>query len=618
MYLKYLAVEGFKSFPEWNGLELAPGTCILVGANGTGKSNLTEAVCWVLGQSDTSSLRVRGPADLIFAGSDELRPMSWGEVSVVLDHRPERTKGEGLPAGLCKHGNAASHAGDLPEGALTIARRVTPAGDVFLVDGVETGPDQVRAALVEAGIGSPPVTVIRQGELERLLFLEPLGRRHAIEEAAGIPHLSRRRGELASQRAALLLRREHLAGEHDHELRQEHHLESETKILAAARVEESDIALLRAAAVRTALAAVSDAVVDTAALLDILGLPAAEPVVSPPADLRASVVEHQRRLATLGPVNSRAETDLVAVRDRFADLDRDLARADESLLALAASINALEAEIASAFSAALSRVEQRFRSYYELLAPGGEAALPLAADDVGTPGVDVVVRPPGKVLDRVTALSGGERSLAALSLALALFQEYPSPFFVLDEVEPALDDTNIRRLQSVLDLVADDRQILMVSHQQRAKDAGDVVFGVERNLDGASQVKFRYEPRTRRLDIFRRTWAAEHLRRKPQERSAEAPGLASDAPAQRSLGLGGSPTQAALIEFATDQSGAPAGGPGGGPNRHGRLARSDYFHPDGTFRGIWDAYDDSPVEDGDTGAAGEDDTEEGGAVKPCC
>lgn len=615
MYLKYLAVEGFKSFPEWNGLELAPGTCILVGANGTGKSNLTEAVCWVLGQSDTSSLRVRGPADLIFAGSDGLWPMIYGEVAVVLDHRPERMKGEGLPAGVCRHGNAAGHAGDLPEGALTIARRVTAAGDdVFLVNGVEAEPDQVRAALQSAGVGSPPVTVIRQGELERLLLLEPSGRRQAIEEAAGIPHLSRRRAEFGAERNALLLRREHLAGEHDHEIRQAHRLESETDTLAAARVHESNIAVLRATAVRAALAAVSEAVVDAGDLLDILGLPPAEPVAALPSELRAMVIENQVRLAALGPVNGRAETDLLAVRDRLADLDRQLARADESLCDLATSVGALEAEIASEFSAALARVEERFRSYYALLAPGGEAALPLTPVDAGTPGVDVVVRPPGKVLDRVTALSGGERSLAALSLALALFQEYPSPFFVLDEVEPALDDTNIRRLQSVLDLVADDRQILMVSHQQRAKEAGDVVFGVERNLDGASQVKFRYEPRTRRLDIFRRTWAAEHLRRHPQERSAEGPGLASDASPRRSLGLGGSPTQAALMEFASDQSGAPTGGPGGGPSRHGRLTRSDYFHPDGTFRGIWDAYPD----EGEDAAATQDEPEEGGAVKPCC
>lgn len=613
MYLMYLAVEGFKSFPEWNGLELAPGTCVLVGANGTGKSNLTEAVCWVLGQSDTSSLRVRGPADLIFAGSDELWPMSFGEVAVVLDHRPERMKGDGLPAGVCKHGNAASHSGDLPEGALTIARRVTATGeDVFLVDGVETEPDQVRAALLKAGVGSPPVTVIRQGEIERLLFLEPPERRQAIEEATGIPHLSRRRAELAAERDALLLRREHLTGEHDHEIRQAQRLESETDTLAAARTHESNIAVLRAAAVRAALAATPDAVMDAGTLLDILGLPPEAPVAVSPSELRAMVLGHQGRLAALGPVNGRAETDLLAVRDRLADLDLLLGRVEESLRCLATSIGALEGEIACEFSDALSRVEQRFRSYYALLAPGGEAALPLTPADAGTPGVDMVVRPPGKVLDRVTALSGGERSLAALSLALALFQEYPSPFFVLDEVEPALDDSNIRRLQSVLDLVADDRQILMVSHQQRAKEAGDVVFGVERNLDGASQIKFRYEPRTRRLDIFRRTWAAEHLRRHSQERSAEAPGLASDAPARQSLGLAGSPTQAALMEFADDQSGPPAGGPGGGPSRHGRLPRSDYFHPDGTFRGIWDAYDD------ENAGPAQDETHEDGDVKPCC
>jgi len=618
MYLKYLAVEGFKSFPEWNGLELAPGTCVLVGANGTGKSNLTEAVCWVLGQSDALSLRVRASTDLVFAGSDELRPMSLGEGAVVLDHRPMRNKGEGLAAGACKHGNAATHTGELPEGALTITRRVVAAGDdVFLVDGVEATPDQVRAALQEAGMGSPPVTIIRQGELERLLFLDPPARRHALEEAAGIPHLSRRRAQLAAERDALILRREHLAGEQEQESDQARRLECEAEASAAARALESAIAALRAAAVRAALAGVPEPDVDAGALLDMLGLPADETDAASLSELRAALAEHQDRLAALGPLNSRSEIDLAAVRERIAELDCCVAQADEDLRGLAASVAALEAQIAAEFSAAHARVEERFRSYYALLAPGGEAALPITPTEAGTTGVDVVVRPPGKVLDRVTALSGGERSLAALSLALALFQEYPSPFFVLDEVEPALDDTNIRRLQAVLDLVADDRQILMVSHQQRAKEAGDVVFGVERNLDGASQVKFRYEPRTRRLDIFRRTWAADHLRRHPQERSLEAPGLASDAPTRRSLGLAGSPTQAAMMEFAGDQSGAPAGGPGGGPSRHGRLRRSDDFHPDGTFRGIWDAYDDRRLTAGVANAK-EEETDEGGAAKPCC
>jgi Chromosome segregation ATPases len=143
--LKYLALEGFKSFPERNGLELNPGTCVLVGANGTGKSNLTEAVSWVLGQSDTSSLRVRETADLIFAGSEDLLPMTVAEVTVVLDARPERVKTETLPASVCKHGHAAAHAADLPEGALTITRRVTAAGDdLFHIDGVAAGPDLFR------------------------------------------------------------------------------------------------------------------------------------------------------------------------------------------------------------------------------------------------------------------------------------------------------------------------------------------------------------------------------------------------------------------------------------------------------------------------------------------
>ena len=109
-------------------------------------------------------------------------------------------------------------------------------------------------------------------------------------------------------------------------------------------------------------------------------------------------------------------------------------------------------EIARPFSAATARIDARFRRYYALLAPDGEAALRVVPDDDDGPsGVEVVARPPGKVLDRVDVLSGGERSLAALSFALALFQETPAPFFILDEVEPALDDSNIRRLQAVLE-----------------------------------------------------------------------------------------------------------------------------------------------------------------------
>jgi hypothetical protein len=156
-----------------------------------------------------------------------------------------------------------------------------------------------------------------------------------------------------------------------------------------------------------------------------------------------------------------------------------------------------------------------------------------------------------------------------------VFQENDSPFFVLDEVEPALDDTNIRRLQAVLDSVADGRQLLVVSHQQRAKETGDAVFGVERNLDGASQVKFRFEPRTRRLDVFRRTWTTDSLRRSPGGRANAAPGLAEDAPVRSRVTAGGagSPTQASLVEIR---------GPRSGPT--GYRPRED-----GPWEGVWES-----------------------------
>ena len=376
MYLKYLAVEGFKSFPEWNGLELAPGTCILVGANGTGKSNLTEAVCWVLGQSDTSSLRVRGPADLIFAGTDELWPMDAGEVTVVLDPRPERIKGEGLPAGACKHGNAASHSGDLPDGALTISRRVTAGGgDMFLLDGVETDPEHVRAMLLESGVGCSPGHRDPAGRTRATTPPRAAGATPGDRRGSGhppslpSPRRARRRSGTRSVCGESILRASATTSEsRQNAFRGGRHAGRG----AGARIQGRRPSGGRGAR-RPRLHPGTRR--RRGALLDILGLPAREPGTEPPSEPKAAIAEHQERLAALGPVNRRAETDLRAVRDRLAALEQLLAGVDQDLDHLATSIGVLEAEIASEFSAALARVEHRFRSYYALLAPGGEAGL---------------------------------------------------------------------------------------------------------------------------------------------------------------------------------------------------------------------------------------------------
>jgi chromosome segregation ATPase len=532
---------------------------------------------------------------------------------VVLDTRPERETGEALPGTVCKHGHAATHSGDLPPGALTITRRVFRDGrESWLLDGASAGPSDVQAALSASGVGSPPVTVIRQGELERLLFLDPLDRRHVIETAAGIDALAGDLRRLIDRRAALLLRREHMEGALEAAGAQRDRLLLEADALRRAVVLEAELYRVRAAAVRAAFAGVENPAGPLLSepahgapiehLLHLLGLPTDGDALAGEdrADLRTRLEALQSDRETLGPVNSRALSDLEGLEEETADLETRLNAIEQELRAIAREVAERTQAAAAAFAAAHRRVERRFRDYYALLAPGGEAALPLvpiaSTDTAATAeaettarsatGVDVVARPPGKVLDRVSSLSGGERSLAALSLALAVFEEYPSPLFVLDEVEPALDDANIRRVQAVLDRVADRRQILLVSHQQRAKETGDVVFGVERNLDGASQVKYRYEPRTRKLDIFRRTWAADHLRRYPLgHRTAHA-----DSP--ESIGAAGSPTQAALAKSTP--------GPGAGPSRY----RPRYFHEDGTFRGIWDAMGNALGETAPADAAG--------------
>lgn len=577
MYLKHLFVEGFKSFPEPSGLELDPGVCVFVGGNGTGKSNLTDAVAWVLGEGDLAALRCRTTDDLVFAGSDELLPMAAGTVIAVLDHRPERVKTRGLSMEACKHGHAATHSRDLPEGALTIARSIDAAGvERFHLDGVEVTPGRIQAALAERGVSHPPVSVIRQGELERLLLLDPRARRRAIEEAAGVPELGRRHDELASEFTGARLQLEHLLGEREEVAQQTAALAAEAGAAERAQTLRARLGALRAQAVVAALPGTPDRDAPGASeLLEVLGLRTGDdPAPAEWQELRAAVAQCDTELRAIGPVNTRASADLDAARARLADLERRLAAAQAAAADLEARTHELEARMAEVFRQALARVEERFRSYYALLAPGGEASLALVQGD-GGPGVDIMVRPPGKVLDRVSSLSGGERSLAALSLALAVFQEYDSPFFVLDEVEPALDDTNIRRLQAVLDSVANDRQLLVVSHQQRAKETGDVVFGVERNLDGASQVKFRFEPGTRRLDVFRRTWTSDALRRSPGGRAGAAPGLAADAPVRSRVmaGGGGSPAQASLIEIR---------GPRSGPSGYRRRE-------DGPWEGVWES-----------------------------
>jgi chromosome segregation protein len=142
-------------------------------------------------------------------------------------------------------------------------------------------------------------------------------------------------------------------------------------------------------------------------------------------------------------------------------------------------------------------VQRNFAEVASTLFPGGEGRLRLveAEDEESLPGIEVELRPAGKRVQRLSLLSGGEKALGAISFLFALFLARPCPFYLLDEVEAALDDTNIGRFVELLRRYADRAQFVVITHQKRTMEAADILYGVTMGGDGVSQVVSRRLPR---------------------------------------------------------------------------------------------------------------------------
>jgi chromosome segregation protein len=208
----------------------------------------------------------------------------------------------------------------------------------------------------------------------------------------------------------------------------------------------------------------------------------------------------ERRLEALGQVNPLAKEEYESEKERLAELAEqreDLEKSLEELEDLRAQL--IEA-VDSRFAATFAAVEKGFAEVASTLFPGGEGRLKLTepseedGEDVEH-GVEIHLRPAGKRVTRLSLLSGGEKSLGAISFLFALFLAKPSPFYLLDEVEAALDDTNIGRFVEVLRRYADEAQFIVVTHQKRTMEAADVLYGVTMGPDGVSQVVSRRTPR---------------------------------------------------------------------------------------------------------------------------
>ena len=205
------------------------------------------------------------------------------------------------------------------------------------------------------------------------------------------------------------------------------------------------------------------------------------------APTRARELEREIRL--MGPVNPLALEEFAALEERHKFLEGQLHDVSGARRELSKVIRAVDAEIIMIFKAAFDDVAENFTRLVTMLFPGGHGSLFLSdTSNILESGVDLEVRPAGKNIRRLSLLSGGERSLVALAFLFAVFRSRPSPFYMMDEVEPALDDVNLHRFLDLLNEFRVEAQLLIVSHQKRTMEAADCLYGVSMPPGGSSLV----------------------------------------------------------------------------------------------------------------------------------
>jgi len=201
------------------------------------------------------------------------------------------------------------------------------------------------------------------------------------------------------------------------------------------------------------------------------------------------LAQAERSLVLLGKINPLALEEYSSLEERLrylAEQLEDLKKTKRDLLDI---IKEVDDKVQQIFKEAFDDTAREFELIFERLFPGGDGRLILTnPEDMMTAGVDVEARPPGKRIKRLSLLSGGERSLVAVALLIAIFKARPSPFYVMDEVEAALDDTNLGRLLGVFEELREKSQLIIITHQKRTMEIADSLYGVTMRGDGVSEV----------------------------------------------------------------------------------------------------------------------------------
>ena len=253
------------------------------------------------------------------------------------------------------------------------------------------------------------------------------------------------------------------------------------------------------------------------ALADVMNAPVPEQEGGQPApagepDYEAAIAEVRTKIEAMGPVNLVAIEEYQELEERYAFLtgqQQDLVNAKDQLMEMIRKINLTTSEL---FTTTFARINENFQAMYERLFGGGSAKLVMVTeDDVLESGIDIIARPPGKRLQSVSLLSGGERTMTAVALLFSIYLIKPSPFCLLDELDAALDESNIGRFVSVLGDFLKQSQFIVITHNRRTIAAAGVIYGVTMQESGVSRtvsMKFaEYEqskemqPGTRKIHI---------------------------------------------------------------------------------------------------------------------
>lgn len=204
---------------------------------------------------------------------------------------------------------------------------------------------------------------------------------------------------------------------------------------------------------------------------------------------QSRVRELERELRLMGPINPLALEEFNALQERSTFLGNQLEDVKSGRRELAKVIRAIDTEIVEVFRAAYADVSENFTRLFSTLFPGGTGRLRLTdPDNLLETGIEVEARPSGKNVRKLSLLSGGERSLTALAFLFAVFRSRPSPFYMMDEVEAALDDVNLHRFLDLIHEFRQEAQLLVVSHQKRTMEAADALYGVTMQPGGSSRV----------------------------------------------------------------------------------------------------------------------------------